>query len=103
MIKSFTLPYIQAKAKHDMYFLAFECYYQYGQAMLANPRTICASTSLGANVVIGKDHKLYNGQWVGGEDRKLLNEYLVRYFGLTVRDQEAVGRNGSWFVIKPKD
>ena len=93
---SFILPFDQAKTKHNMFFLAVECYYQFGQGRLNYPN----GDSVG--VTIGKDHKLYNRAYVEGEERKLFDEYLERYFGLMVSSGTPPRRDGYTFNVCTK-
>ena len=76
--KSFGAPYQKAKANHDMFLLALECYYQFTKHILEHPE------SAEAKVVIDSSHKLHNKtvSRLSGEDKKLLNGFLGKHFGL---------------------
>lgn len=86
------------KVEHDMFFLAFEAYYQYG---------IKKSQTLEyVQVDIGRDHKLFDTSGIGPEGKSLFENYLDKYFGLQVcmgsqaenRPMFQATRCGSFFV-----
>ncbi|KAL9181596.1 hypothetical protein ACHAXT_010401 [Thalassiosira profunda] len=86
------------KSKHDMFHLALECYYQFGQALIDNPRAKSVSVS------IEKDHKLYTGRWVDDEEKKMFDGYLGGYFGLArTVPGSTIGRGGQKWSVRRKE
>jgi len=65
------------KVEHDMFFLAFEAYYQYGIKKSQTLEYVQVSIS-------NSNHKLYDTSGIGPEGKSLFENYLDKYFGLKV-------------------
>ena len=72
--------FVHGRIKHDMFFLALEYHNQFSNHQLNNPTETLVST----NVIINKDHKLYDKGYLGSTEREWFDTYLERYFGLKV-------------------
>ena len=91
--KSFRKTFQEVKTKHDMFFLAAACYHQFwGKA--SAPR---GSSKDYVTAYIKSDHDLYDES--NTINRKLLDEYLERYFGLAVAPKQHPNRLGEGFRI----
>ena len=87
----------EAKGKHDMFFFALECYYQFGQKRLNDPNLFSS-----VPVVIGRQHKVYNLRPLNNGEGNLCNGYLERYFGLMVPNPGTPRRDGNYFSVCSK-
>lgn len=93
--------YHEAKMNHDMFFLAQECYHQYGKAKMEQARMRKASVM---TVMIDEKHDLYNRTYVGGRERELFDEYLGMH-GLEVyscKNSKKPNRCGRPFSVQAK-
>ena len=90
-LQSFAKPLELAKREHEMFLLALECNYQFCRSDTASQGH--------AYVSIPKDHNLFNGKKLDSNERKLLYNYLDRYFGLKVDLKLAIYRSGNKFQV----
>ena len=91
--------FVHGRIKHDMFFLALECHIQFSKHQLNNPTETLSST----NVIISKDHKLYDKGYLGNKEREWFDTFLERYFELKVPIIKAnVYRDGHYFPVEVK-
>ncbi len=90
--------FVKANREYEMHLLSVECYNKFCLSYNA----AYAASGASASVIIPPGHKLYNVRSLDSEEKKLLDEYLHKYFGLMVHDGYLASRAGGTFVVRLK-